>query len=52
MNSKSLFGEHFKYVLTLTALALMAYTLPSVKDTIASGYASQAYATAAVIQVL
>ena len=53
MNSKSLFGENFKYVLVLTALAFIAYTLPTMQIAIASGYAgSQTFANAAIVQNL
>src|SRR5258706_11827495 len=38
MKDKSMFGSHFKYVLILTLLAWMTYSLPSVKAAIQPVY--------------
>ena len=48
-NDESVFGTYFKYILALTALAWMTYTLPSVRDAIASAQGYEDSSTAAAI---
>jgi len=46
---QSMFGENFKYILVLTILAWMVYTLPSVREALAAASTDSASSTAAVL---